>query len=209
MSTAPALRAFERPAPYRLIRNFLGADLIGQLLAHAEANQDIFRPTRVGDREIDPEVRISRVVRDFGSLRSVLEARFLEVMDPTVAELRLSSFDLGRLEIELVAHGDGAFYRRHIDTQTAEPNKATDRVLTGVLYFHVEPKSYSGGELRLHSILPTEQGGQFLDITPEQDMLLLFPSWAPHEVRPVACPSGAFMDQRFAINCWYRGQRDS
>lgn len=209
MSTAPALRAFERPAPHRVIRNFLGSDLIGQLLDHAEANRDTFRPTGVGDRKINPEMRVSLVLRDFGSLRDALEARFLAVMDPTVADLRLSSFDLGRLEIELVAHGDGAFYRRHIDTRTGPSDKTTDRALTGVHYFHAEPKSYSGGELRLHSILPPEQGGQFLDITPEQDMLLLFPSWAPHEVRPVACPSGAFRDQRFAINCWYRSRRTS
>lgn len=53
-------------------------------------------------------------------------------MDPTVADLRLSSFDLGPLEIELVAHGDGAFYRRRIDTRTGPSNKTTDRTLTGV-----------------------------------------------------------------------------
>lgn len=209
MSTAPALRAFEQPAPHRVIRNFLGPDLIGQLLAHAEAKQDAFMPTGVEGTGVDPEIRVSRVLRDFGSLRGALEARFLAIMDPAVADLRLSPFNLGRLEIELVAHGDGAFYRRHIDTRTGASDKSTDRALTGVLYFHAEPKNYSGGELRLHSILPPEQGGQFQDITPEQDMLLLFPSWAPHEVRPVACPSGAFTNQRFAINCWYRSRRAS
>lgn len=209
MSTAPALRAFEQPAPHRVIRNFLGSDLINRLLAHAEANQDAFTPTELGDGRIDPEVRVSRLLRNLGALRDALEARFLTIMEPTVADLRLSTFDLGRLEMELVAHGDGAFYQRHIDTRTGFTDRATDRALTGVLYFHVEPKNYSGGELRLHSILPPEQGGCFLDITPEQDMLLLFPSWAPHEVRPVSCPSSAFMDQRFAINCWYRSQRAS
>lgn len=209
MSTASALRAFEQPAPHRVIRNFLGPDLIGQLLAHAEANQDSFMPTGVEGTGVDPEIRVSRVLRDFGSLRGALEARFLAIMDPAVADLRLSPFNLGRLEIELVAHGDGAFYQRHIDTRTGASDKTTDRALTGVLYFHAEPKNYDGGELRLHSILPPEEGGQFLDITPEQDMLLLFPSWAPHEVRPVVCPSGAFTNQRFAINCWYRSRRAS
>jgi SM-20-related protein len=209
MSTAPALRAFEQPAPHRVIRDFLGVDLIERLLAHAEANQNAFAPTELGDGRVDPEIRVSRLLRDFGTLRDALETRFRTIMDPTVADLRLSSFDLGRLEMELVAHGDGAFYQRHIDTRTGLTDRATDRALTGVLYFHAEPKNYSGGELRLHSILPLEQGGSFLDVTPEQDMLLLFPSWAPHEVRPVSCPSGTFMDQRFAINCWFRSQRAS
>lgn len=181
--------------------------MTGPLLAHVEANQGIFKPTALGDGRIDPDVRVSLVLREFGALRDALEARFLSVMEPSVARLRLSPITLGRLEMELVAHGDGAFYQRHIDTRIGPTERTTDRILTAVFYFHAEPKRYSGGELRLHSILPVEQGGSFLDITPEQDMLLLFPSWAPHEVRPISCVSGAFMDQRFAINCWFRSQR--
>ena len=209
MSTAPALRAFENPAPHRVIRNFLGPDLIDQLLAHVEANQSAFAPAGVADKVINPEIRVSRLLRDFGPLRDRLEARFRAILDSTLTELRLSPFELERMEMEIAAHCDGAFYQWHIDTRTGVTDKATDRILTGVLYFHAEPKNYSGGELRLHSILPPEQGGRFLDIIPERGMLLLFPSWAPHEVRPVACPSGAFMDQRFAINGWYRSRRAS
>ncbi|MQP65971.1 2OG-Fe(II) oxygenase [Niveispirillum sp. SYP-B3756] len=209
MNTAPALSAFERPAPHQVISNFLGFDMIERLLAHVEANQNAFTSTEIGQGGVDTEIRVSRVLRHFGALHSALEARFLAIMEPAIADLRMSPFDLGRLEMELVAHGDGAFYRRHIDTRTGLMDRTTDRALTGVFYFHVEPKKYSGGALRLHSILPVGQGGSFLDITPEQDMLLLFPSWAPHEVRPVSCPSNAFMDQRFAINCWFRSQRAS
>ncbi|MBU0724712.1 MAG: 2OG-Fe(II) oxygenase [Alphaproteobacteria bacterium] len=207
MSTGPVPRVFAQPAPHRVSRNFLGPDLIARLLAHVEAKRDAFTPTQISSGKIDPDIRVSWLLRDLGGLRDALAARFLAIMDPMIADLRLSPFDLGRLEMEIVAHGDGAFYRRHIDTQTGAADRATDRALTSVLYFHAEPQNYSGGELRLHSILPLEEGGCFLDIMPEQDMLLLFPSWAPHEVRPISCPSGAFMDQRFAINCWYRSQR--
>ncbi|MGX1305704.1 SM-20-related protein [Amorphus suaedae] len=209
MSIAPELNAFARPAPHQVISNFLGVDLVERLLAHAEANQTAFTSTALADGRVDTGIRVSRILREFGPLRSPLESRFLAIMEPTVADLRLSPFDLGRLEMELVAHGDGAFYRRHIDTRTGRTDQATDRALTAVYYFHAEPQKYTGGALRLHSILPVEQGGSFVDVTPEQDMLLLFPSWAPHEVRPVSCPSGAFMDQRFAINCWFRSQRAS
>jgi Rps23 Pro-64 3,4-dihydroxylase Tpa1-like proline 4-hydroxylase len=209
MSTETTPRAFAQPAPHRVIRNFLGSDLIGQLLAHVDARQDMFKPTRISNSRLDPVVRVSSFMRDLGDLRAELEARFLAILDPMKAELRLSSIDLGGMEMEIVAHGDGAFYRRHIDTATGAADQKTDRALTSVFYFHAEPKKYSGGALRLYSILPPEAGGGYLDIMPEQDMLLLFPSWAPHEVLPVSCPSGAFMDQRFAINCWYRSRRKS
>lgn len=210
MSTAPTLRAFKALPPHKVIRDFLGPDLISQLLALAQANQNAFTPARIGnDSELNTKVRISRLLRDFGSLRDTLAARFRAVMAQAIAELRLVPFELGRIEMELAAHGDGAFYRRHIDTETNVTDKTMDRALTGVLYFHAQPKNYDGGELRLYSILPPKQGGCFQDIAPEQDMLLLFPSWAPHEVRPISCPSGAFMDSRFAINCWYRNLRKS
>ena len=209
MSTVPALRAFEDLPPHLVIRDFLGRDMIARLLAHVEASREAFIPTSVADGRVDPEIRISLILSNFGPLRDTLAARFRAVMDQAVADLRLSPFELERLELELVAHGDGAFYRRHVDTRTSRADETTDRALTSVFYFHAEPRNYRGGELRLYSILPPDRGGCFLDITPEQDMLLLFPSWVPHEVRPIICPSGAFMDRRFAINCWYRRRRAS
>jgi SM-20-related protein len=207
MSTASVPRGFTEIAPHKLIRHFLGLDMVKQLLAHADTNRAAFTPTGLGDGRIDPEVRVSLLLRDFGPLRDFLVPRFGAVMDQAQADLRLSPFELERLELELVAHGNGAFYRRHIDTRTGESEQTTERVLSGVFYFYAPPKAYDGGELRLHSVLPPEQGGHYLDIVPEQDMLLLFPSWAPHEVRPITCPSGEFMNSRFAINCWYHRRR--
>jgi asparagine synthetase B (glutamine-hydrolysing) len=45
------------------------------------------------------------------------------------------------------------------------------------------------------------------DIEPIHNSLLMFPSWAPHEVMPVNCPSQRFIDSRFAINCWVHRER--
>ena len=105
-----------------------------------------------------------------------------------------------KLELQLVAHHDGAFYKRHIDTQTASDRKNI-RVLSGVYYFHAEPKPFSGGALRLYAI-GGDDATDFVDIEPQRNSLLVFPSWAPHEVRTVSCPSKQFSDSRFAINCW-------
>jgi Rps23 Pro-64 3,4-dihydroxylase Tpa1-like proline 4-hydroxylase len=77
-------------------------------------------------------------------------------------------------------------------------------VLSGVYYFHRRPRAFTGGELRLYAIGDPDR---FVDIEPTHNTLLVFPSWAPHEVRPVSCPTGQFMDSRFAINCWLHARR--
>jgi len=187
----------------------MGDAMTARLLDHVSARQDDFVPTSIGPgsrgRE-DPSVRRSLVLGDFGALREEIEARFRAVMDRTLVELGMPPIDLQRLEMELVVHGDGGFYRTHIDTMTDRTLPAgSDRVLTGVYYFHRRPKAFSGGALRLHAF--TQVPSRALNIVPDCDTLLLFPSWAPHEVLPVSCPSGAFLDGRFAINCWYRDRR--
>lgn len=45
--------------------------------------------------------------------------------------------------------------------------------MTGVYYFSATPRVFSGGGVRL---VPAERGGAHVDIEPECDMLLLFPS---------------------------------
>lgn len=198
---------FTRPLPHFIIENFLEETLIERLWAHAVANEQAFEPTQVGSRKeghFDPEIRVSLVHRDFGKLQTELDALFRAVVPQAMSELSLSPFTLSACEIELVAHGDGAFYKRHIDTATNDPEAKTQRVLTGVFYFHAQPKGFSGGQLRLHAIAPPEAGGGFCDIEPKHNRLVLFPAWAPHEVLPIICPSGAFEQSRFAINCWYR-----
>jgi Rps23 Pro-64 3,4-dihydroxylase Tpa1-like proline 4-hydroxylase len=58
--------------------------------------------------------------------------------------------------------------------------------------------------LRIYAFADEKETGAFVDIEPTNDTLVFFPSWFPHEVLPVACPSGRFEDSRFAINCWVR-----
>ncbi len=212
MNVTTPFAASIRPFPYRIVPNFLGNDWVERLLAYAIAHQSAFVASGVGYgtiARIDPNIRVSCKLKDFGALRTDLEPLFRAAMPQAVSELRLSPFEPASCEIELVAHGDGAFFKRHIDTitQADDPDIKTQRVLTGVYYFHVMQKRFSGGQLRMHALTPQEQGGSFIDIEPECDQLVLFPSWAPHEVLPVSCPSQAFEHARFAINCWYRRLR--
>ena len=154
---------------------------------------------------IDAGVRISSLWRDFQPFKAQLKETLRPLAPELTAELRLSAFATARIEMELAAHNDGAFFRRHIDTQpgVGETSVGDLRVLSGVYYFHAEPKAFSGGALRLHA--PGTRGeGEFIDVEPAHNTLVFFPAWMPHEVLPVSCPSKRFADSRFAINCWFR-----
>lgn len=193
----------DRIPPYQVVDGFLGDVLIDRLLSFAMDHESDFVPSDVGYGHSNftaPEVRVSSMLRDLGSMRAELAYRFKGIMQEAVSRLKLSPFDLARLEIEMVAHQDGAFFQRHIDTQTGIPDAETQRVLTAVLYLHALPKGFDGGQFRLFSL----SGKNFIDIEPLRDRLVLFPSWVPHEVLPVSCPSKIFEQSRFAINCWYR-----
>ena len=138
-------------------------------------------------------------------MRIEVGRRMRELFPALSADLHSTPFELDELELELVAHGDGAFFGRHIDIFTgADANIGQQLILSAVYYFHAQPKGFSGGVLRLFALGSLSyKDVEFLDIEPEHDTLVVFPSWVPHEVRRVSCPSGRFADSRFAINCWF------
>jgi len=191
--------------PYRLVKEFFPEPLSTELLSWAIANEPLFGPTRVGDGETtrsDQAVRRSVGVTKFGSLKAKVKECVLAAAPAWIEGFRLSPPRLGWLELELVAHNDGAFFIRHIDTLTG-PGWAKDgaRLLSAICYLHHQPKAFTGGCLRLFPFRPGGDGDH-LDLEPEHNTLVVFPSWAPHEVLPIACPSQQFADSRFAVNIW-------
>ena len=193
--------------PYFVLRDFLDQATVAGLLDYALSRQSDFAPTRLGSKAVNPSIRISTGLRELGGYRDLLKAKILSVVPMLISKLQVTPFAASKLETELVAHGDGAFYKRHIDTQTALYDDVNQiRVLSGVYYFHTEPKVFTGGALRLYAVGGTK-GENFADIEPVNNSLLVFPSWAPHEVMPVSCPSKRFIDSRFAVNCWVHRQK--
>jgi SM-20-related protein len=190
--------------PYLVLRDFLDEATVAGLLSHALAHEAEFAPTQTG-HGVRSEIRVSLGLRNLGPFRSILRFKVLDLVSALVAKLHATPVQAPKLELQLVAHKDAAFYKRHIDTQTAS-DRARIRVLSAVYYFHAEPKAFSGGALRLFAI-----GGKpdkdFVDIDPTHNTLAAFPSWVPHEVKPISAPSARFIDSRFAINCWIYGER--
>jgi SM-20-related protein len=193
--------------PYVQIRDFLPRLELEELLDYVLSHPHKFKPATVGngDRSIlNTNVRVALAWGNLGPLDMPLQARFRDALPFIMERTGIATPPPDRLEVGLAAHGDGAFYRPHIDLvigdNASNPTSESERVLSAVFYFHAEPKRFSGGELRLFR-LGTQSG--FVDIEPVQNSLIAFHSWMRHEVRPVAVPSGEFRDYRFAINCWY------
>ena len=207
--------------PHAQLRDFLPASEHQALLDRVLRGSEDFAPARISLQgaadELKPEMRIALISRDLGPLRAMLEAR----MTAALAEVRERLGSGGpmptSLELELAAHGDGAHFRPHTDTSLGSDRRplgaapGEDRLISGVYYFHARPKGFTGGELRLHRFGFDPAGGEpepggFVDFEPADNSFVVFPSWAPHEVRTVRCPSGRFEDYRFAVNCWYCGK---
>jgi len=197
---------FNRIPPYELVHNWLGTEMVERLLRFAQSNEHSFVDTQVqvtseeGDR-VDRTRRVSKNV-SLGCFKSEIRGKVADLLPVMFDKLGIKPFVPSKIEVELVAHGDGAFFVRHIDTLTH--SEARRRIISAVYYFHALPKAFSGGVLRLHSLAASGQSCTFADIAPDYDTLVFFPSFFPHEVLPVKCARGHFLDSRFAINIWIR-----
>jgi SM-20-related protein len=202
----PASSPLDRIAPHVVRDDFLPADTLRSLIAWTLAREADFVSTLVGGPHgrVDTAIRASRCLpaKTFEPQRAL----FLDHIAPLVADLcpalGLQHFTVGKIQLGLVCHNDGDYYRRHSDTAVTATRQSATRMISAVFYFHPEPKGFSGGELRLHPFSARAETGAFADLVPAQNRLVAFPSWAPHEVMPVSCPSGAFAASRFSVNCW-------
>lgn len=205
--------------PFAQLTGFLPADEHGQLLDWVLEHENAFRPAEIIDHDPDPkgvvdaEFRTGLTMRDIGPLRPLLETRLYEAL-PALEQATGGRGGATSLELELAAHGDGAHYNAHTDISVGPRRKIVgaaegeDRVLSAVYYFYREPKSFSGGALRLYRLsqrpsTAAGNSGDYVDVEPLENSLVAFPAFATHEVRLVRCPSKDFRDYRFALNCWF------
>ena len=169
-----------------------------------------FKPSTLVGGVIDPRRRDSERLSDLGPLEDMFSNKMRELGEDIFVRTGTTPFDVEYIELEIAAHGDGAHFATHTDIPIGEGRKplggdrtrTQDRLLSGVYYFYREPKGFSGGQLRLHRFGSDNEPGDYVDIEPAQNSLVIFPSWTTHEVLKVHCPSRAFEDYRFAINCW-------
>ncbi len=191
--------------PHRILTGWLGETQAARLMAYGLATEAQFVPTKLNDNgagRLDDVVRHSSVMKDLGAFAGPLRRKALALQAGLETAFDMTRAPANSTQMEIVAHGDGAFYRPHTDTYTGdEYTPGGRRRLTMVYYFHRQPRRFTGGRLRLFDL----GGEQSIDIEPAHDSLLVFPSYARHEVETISCPGGVFADSRFAVNIWLCG----
>lgn len=205
MTVANAPRTLR--SPHLVIDDFLPLDVAEAMLAQMIAAEANFVPSVIGNdamRRVDESYRSSRRLSersgvDLTPLAEAIDARLAAFC----AGVGIHPFPVARRELSVVAHGDGDFYKPHIDTRTGASDDGTVRVVSCVYYLHRAPRAFSGGELAIH---PIASDAEPVLIEPVHNRLVIFPSFIPHEVLATRA-SDAFADCRFSVNCWLRRAR--
>lgn len=90
-------------------------------------------------------------------------------------------------------YGDGAFYKKHMDTRR---DHITYRLVTLVYYVNRLPQQFTGGSLVLW------QDDESVRVEPRHNRAVVFPSFTFHEVENVCMGSEQWDHGRFALNYW-------
>jgi Rps23 Pro-64 3,4-dihydroxylase Tpa1-like proline 4-hydroxylase len=182
-------------APFAVVRDWLGQQTVARLLKFVQENEHLFDDSLVYTADGATVKRASRVSKSFGlgDNKGELKARLIALLPTVFDRFGMQQFVPSKIDTDLVVHGDGAYFLPHIDTNRGEGRL---RILTAIYYFHSIPKGFSGGDLRLYSLDSREH----VDVSPDCDTIVFFPSFFPHEVLPVRCPSQRFLDSRFNVS---------
>ncbi len=197
--------------------DFLSEEEHRQLLDFALGHEHEFTAAEVSQPEDgrdapgenDPNVRQARVAPTVEEVFPILEEKLVALLPHARIETGVPRFELGEIERQLTAHGDGDFFEMHLDTGGVVLPEGGGRRLSYVYYFNEEPRGFEGGELRLYD--QVDEDGEriaadtYTVVEPKNNSIVFFPSDVPHEVCPVRA-TGDAGTTRFTINGWFRDE---
>ncbi|AFZ33417.1 Prolyl 4-hydroxylase alpha subunit (plasmid) [Gloeocapsa sp. PCC 7428] len=188
---------------YFQIKNFLSPAENQRLLEYVVQREADFVPTSTSTQA--DNYRKSLVLHNFPEFVQLITQKVAAYTPKILKIFGVEPFPISKIEAQLTAHNDQHFYKVHNDN--GSPNTAS-RELTYVYYFHRQPKPYTGGELVIYDSEVRNnryiKANTFKVVEPENNTVVFFLSRYMHEVRPIQCPSQAFIDSRFTINGWVR-----
>lgn len=179
------------------IENFLTDTENQQLLDFVMANEAKFQSSTIHEDyqnlgRKEENYRLSSVLFNFPEWETKIGDRISSILPEIIKELGISPFPVGHIEAQITAHNDQNYYKLHNDNGTPE---SSGRMITFVYYFYQQPKSFTGGELKIYnSDNPNNlKANEIKTIQPINNSIVFFPSQYMHEVRPVSCTSGSFL----------------
>lgn len=184
-------------ACYRLL---LDADGNRALLREAVARERDFVPATIAagcETKVDRQIRSSCILTELGpaataALRRIVgHARAAPALFGDPLPLRF------RVDARILHYDDGDFFAIHRDVTH---DAGSGRLVSFVYQFFSEPPAFSGGELRLYG--ESADADPWVELEPENNLLVVFRPTTPHEVLPVRLARPEFGAGRFAINGW-------
>lgn len=189
-----------------IVRQAMGPAFVAGLLEYVGRREQDFQPATIyrdgtAHGTVDASRRSCLRLGDLGEFRAPFHAAVEEIARRQGPSLGVQTADLKAAEFEVCAYTDGGDFKKHADTTRSE---AGVRVLSVVYYFSATPRPFTGGQLRIHPWPVPIPGAsrEAIDVEPECDTLVLFPSLLPHEVLPVHVGSDNWMSRRFNVTCW-------
>ncbi|MCM3905988.1 MAG: 2OG-Fe(II) oxygenase [Pyrinomonadaceae bacterium] len=200
-----------RPIEVFVKRDFLTKRELRGLTKYVFAHEADFTPSTVipdgvPDGATDPSYRKSRVLYELGEYVTLFQDRLLAILPEVLRVFNREAFPIAHIDTQITASNDGDFFKVHRDNSFTEPLDVSLRELSYVHYFHSEPKAFSGGQLRIYDSedgeVQSSEDRILKTIVPRQNTLVVFSSSYDHEVLPVRCPTGKFVNSRFTVNGW-------
>ncbi|WP_158914617.1 2OG-Fe(II) oxygenase [Caulobacter sp. S45] len=196
------------PSRFVRVSEFVNDAILAQIIALTQKGLSGAVSSAIYNRDysgVEATSRISTVLTDVEELRTLLmpEVKAYFKQHKVAQTLGFDRDDLKKYEFQATCHGDGAFFKPHVDNNTDEIYRG--RAISFVYYFHVPPKRFSGGALVLYD----RQDGAtfshtgFTRILPQQNSIVFFPSETLHEVEPVKTASADPETARFTLNGWF------
>ena len=200
------------PAPFIHRRDVLTPDVLAAVKDLTRNRLEEFVSSGIHDSAyvgVSLETRRSLVLVDPDAFRALILPSLFSIIAglDLSCVLKIGELDCDRVELQVTAHGDGAFFKPHTD---ASRSANADRELSFVLYYRLQEHGFSGGDLRLFDAseaLEKYASERYTCIEPDDNSLILFPSRCVHEVSPVHVAHQQLQAGRFSLNGWIHRRR--
>lgn len=186
-----------------IVPGFLDEAELKSLLKMVEYRVGDFAPSCV--EQTGSDIRHSSVLYNLGQFRELFEKKILCLFPVILSSLGLQPMSISEFECQITAHGNAGAFGLHCDLTSDEFLVGGQRTVSFAYYFHVEPRQFSGGQLRISNFEPGKETDETLAVLePRNNTIVFFPSTLYHEVMPVVCSTLSFLDGRFSVNGWIR-----